>query len=503
MTVSYTWAIELKLSGSWTDVTRDVIKRGKQISLGGGLKGQLPTDCVAGIGTLSFYLDNSEANSAGLLGYYSPEHANCRAGFLKDVTEARIKFVYGATTKYFLHSWVNIIEPASGQFRERVTYVQAVNYIQKLTKAKTLRIPVQQNKRFDQLIDTVVSNCPTSPLNTSYAVDPSTSILAMHLERDEKSTLINVIQKICQSTGGKFYIRGNATDGETLVYENRNSRSLVALSGTLDNTMSDMKVSWKAEKTYDAIKATINPYDVDVSEVVLFSLQGEISVRAGQTYSFDARLRDPAGNTRVSGMDFIDPLVADTDYKITAYSGSSNNDLNGSVTITLAEKGSNTVKVQIVNPTGVTAYINFLQLRGKGIYPYDVIDFNFGSGDSVLNYSMPYMNNFATARAIAQSMYTRIVQDKPDVSGVKFYPDANATLMNYFMTLDIGSRIALIEEATGLNSEFFINGYDVTINDGLLEVFWTVADATLDGGLFILDDATKGVLDNTTYVLAV
>src|SRR5690242_19953959 len=502
MSVPYTWAIEMKLASVWTDVTRDVIKRDKSVNMRSIINGQLPTNVLPDIGTLSYWMDNSEANSGGKLGYYSLDHADCRAGFAED-TETRIKFVYDGVTKYFLHSWIDQAEPTAGQFRERHAYVHASNYIQKLVTNRTKRIPVQQNKRFDQLFDTIIDNCPIAPLNTSYDVDPSSSSLALHLQRDEETALSNALQKVLQSTGARAYILGDATDGETLAYANRYNRSLTPLSATFNNSMSNVKVVRKSQKTYDHVKATLTPCEIDTSEIVLASLQGEVAIRPGEDFDVEMRLRDPAGNTRISGIDFIDPLVEDTDYKITAYSGSSGNDMNAAVTVTLTP-GGNTSKVRIHNNSGTIAFCNFLKLRCKGIYPYDSIDFTFGSGtEREFALSLPYMSSVATARAIGQATLAYVTQDLPEVSGLEYYPDASDAFMDNFMTLDFGSRIGVIEEATGLNAEFIINGFDsVEINNGLLKCTYALAHPGVDNEVFILDDPVKGILDNTVYRLA-
>ena len=502
MAVSWSWAIEMYLSAAWTNITRDVVKV-DSIRIKNGIMGNSVTDCVGDIGTLSFTLDNSQANSAGLLGYYAPGHANCRTGFGKN-TLVRIKFVYGATTKYYKHGRIQVIDPVVGQFGERTTHVQATDFMEILSENKTTRVPIQENKRFDELISTLISNSPTAPLSSSYAVDPSSSELAFHLEKDESNTLMNVAQKICQSTMGKLYLRGNATNGETLVYENRYARALSTLVGTLNNSMSAMKAPWNSGETYGAVKATVMPFTVDPTQVVLASLESEISVRPGETVSVELRLRDPGGNSRISGFDFVDPLVADTDYRVSSVSGNEANDMNAAVTITI-DAGSNSVQASITNSTGVvTAYVNLLQVRGRGVYPYDVIDFNFGTGSRVLTYSMPYMSNTSTGRAIGEAVYNRVTREMASIDGVSFYPDANATLMGYFMNLDVGSRVALIETATGVSAEYFINGYEIEIENGaLLKMTWVLVSAEADGELFILDDVVKGVLNNTTYLLAI
>lgn len=77
--------VEFELSGrgnGWTDVSEDV-HRASEIQWQRGITGTGPAARVAPPGLLTFSLRNDEENSAKLLGYYSPGHANCRAGFRK------------------------------------------------------------------------------------------------------------------------------------------------------------------------------------------------------------------------------------------------------------------------------------------------------------------------------------------------------------------------------------------------------------------------------------
>ena len=50
-----------------------------------GLLGYGPNDIVASTGFATFYLDNSETNSEGLPGLYSPAHDDALAGFAEGI----------------------------------------------------------------------------------------------------------------------------------------------------------------------------------------------------------------------------------------------------------------------------------------------------------------------------------------------------------------------------------------------------------------------------------
>lgn len=79
----YNLYIELAGEGNgWTYLTNDVlIENGMEWTDGFGSISA--TALLGSPATLQFTLDNSPSNSAGLRGYYSPGHANCRSGFAK------------------------------------------------------------------------------------------------------------------------------------------------------------------------------------------------------------------------------------------------------------------------------------------------------------------------------------------------------------------------------------------------------------------------------------
>ena len=97
--VTATWSVEMQLAGTagaWTDVSADVLQSDKP-RFESGIRDNGATDRVASTGRLTFTLDNSNLNSAGLAGYYSPGHANARSGFSTGIP-VRFKVTYDGGT---------------------------------------------------------------------------------------------------------------------------------------------------------------------------------------------------------------------------------------------------------------------------------------------------------------------------------------------------------------------------------------------------------------------
>jgi hypothetical protein len=88
--------IEIEVNSGWVDVMADA-RAQVPISYKSGNPGNAIDDRVADEGVITLAMDNSENNSAGVLGYYSTDNAAVRSGFEQGVM-ARIKAVYDGVT---------------------------------------------------------------------------------------------------------------------------------------------------------------------------------------------------------------------------------------------------------------------------------------------------------------------------------------------------------------------------------------------------------------------
>lgn len=477
MTVTWSWKFEMYLSGAWVDCTRDVLVHGFSIEWDQGIKGSGPTYRVAGSGSLSIYLDNSEANSANKLGYYSPGHANCRTGFARRIP-VRISYTSGGVTDYFLY-YITNIKPTFGQFKDRTTLVQAADYIYLLSQMNLNKVAVQIDKRPDQVIATLHAAIANAPHNESLTVEPFTTFnYSLHDEKDEKTKILTVIQKICQSSGGYYYVDSDTTDGETVVYEDRISRYMRSVLATFNNTLSNIDFEWNDEDLVDQMRVTYNPGTVDATDVILARNPSQIALGAGESRTIELRISDPNGRSnRISAVSFVDPLVADTDYRLSSISGDSGTDLTASLTVTPI-LGANTVSITLLNNASVTGYIEAggLQVRGKAIYLYDTLDVIAGNAnaENAITLDLPYVGNYFDALSRADMWYGRLSDtDMPRLGSVEFYADYDATFMGYAQNGKIGQPFTVTEAATGMSSKkYFVNYRKFKIDQGTLRVEW-------------------------------
>jgi len=474
MTVTWSWAIEMYLGGSWVDISADVLTR-DVIEGSEGINGAGPAYHVAGSGSLSFYLDNGQSNSAEKIGYYSPGHADCRSGFARGAP-VRIKFTYGARVEYFKY-YVTKIGPTPGQFKERKTLVQAADYLYKVSLMKLKGVGVQVNQRPDQVIDTIMATVADPPDTESYETELFTTFdYSLHGEKDEKSTILNVMNKIAYSSGGYIFKSSNSTNGETFTYETRLTRYLRTVVAAFDNSMSEISVEWNDDQVIDGVRLTFNPGRIDIVDVVLSSLPSEITLGAGEPRPIELRLRDPDGLAQRVSAVYYAAQVAGTDYKFSSVTGDGGSDLNASLGITPDTSSGNTFKAVVVNNSDVTGYLSTFDIRGKAIYLYESLDVLAGvaTPQNELNYDMPYVSNILVADPFADMLYVRGSDTTvPQVGEVSFYADFSATMMDDFFDGKIGQPFTVSERVTGLSAmRFFINHRKFKIEKGTLYVSW-------------------------------
>ena len=500
-----TVTVEAEFStGNWSDISADVLR---PISIKRGIDGAGPLDLVASTGQMQLTLINSALNSAGLLGYYSPDHANARSGFDLGL-RVRIKLDDGVNTpQYKFYGKVIEIIPSFGQKGERITEITVVDIMDELAIQNVSLLSVQTDKRNDQIVATLINQLPTAPLATDYGIGPDTFAFALHNDRDEKTAILSALQKAMQSGLDYLFPRGDASGGETLVYQSRHDRvNLTSLAASFDDTMRGLEVVRSADQLANRVVTVSHPVQVDEdADTVLVALQSEFSVQPGETVTLTARYRDPSGaDTRISGTEIVVPLIADTDYKMSSVSGDGANDLNGQADISLSV-GANAAEVSIENTGSVAGYIHHLQIRGKGIYLYDPVEYVAEDSSSIgvygerpLNFDLPNNEDVNTSKDFGDYLLSALKSPGTQVERLKLVANSSPNLLAASVTLEPGQRIALTESATGLNAQYFIQCYDLRIGPkDLLEVEYLLKEAGTVA-YWLVGEVGSSELDDTT-----
>jgi hypothetical protein len=296
-----TITVEVYADSDWVDISADVM-RDARFSFEYGIKGLNPTSRVASPGRMDITLDNSDNNSAGVEGYYTPGHSSVLTGFETEIP-IRVTFTYGGDTFYKFVGRIADIDPDAAQYGDRLTKIKGKDFIAQAATLKPDELAVQENKRGNELIATAllaVEKQPTSTKLDSDAGDDHVgkSIFEYSLDevRDDKTTLLQILKNVAVSEQGTIAVTGDSDTGGVLTFWNRHARItdsdiLITLSDPADDSEHDSVYEWdkldlvnSAKKDIsNRVRATIFPRLIDdVDETtVLWKLGEEDIPQAG------------------------------------------------------------------------------------------------------------------------------------------------------------------------------------------------------------------------------
>jgi hypothetical protein len=500
--------LEYHNGSEWVDITADAITG--SLSWDGGIRGSGPTDRVAVPGKMEVELNNAASNSGSKLGYYSPNHANLRAGFTIG-KKIRIKLTASGNTRYWLYR-IKDIQPTAGRYGERRVTVHAVDYMNEFSKRKVSGLDIQNDQTGEALLATLVATLPFSPTNTSYETGAFVLPYAFHEERDEQTSCLTVVQKIAQSDLSYIYVDGDATDGETLHYESPFTRMVYGSSlGTLSDSMTGLEIEHSAGNIWNKIRGATYPVERDDDVSVLGSIAEEFALEPSETRTIFIPYRDPTSERRISGILSLDPtwgaapITADTDYKMSSIPADGGNDLNANLTVT-AMAGANSILVTLENDAAVKGYVNHLQIRGYAVRSFDRVESVESDsasitayGEQTLTFNMPYQNNSTLGEAFAAELIRRYKDPGTQVKSVTFIANTSGSLMDYALLRGIGDRLTVSETATGIGADFYIQGYEYELmENNRLRVTWSLEKNYNTTAYWLLGDETYGVLGTST-----
>jgi hypothetical protein len=477
------------LSG-WVDITSD-IRITMPVSYSTGNPNNDIEARVADEGVLRLAFDNSIGNSQGVAGLYSPDHVNADECFVQN-QPIRIRLVSNAITYYQWRGSISTIEPSAGSMGERITYVEALDFMQYFYNTDFTNVNIQTDKRDDELLTTLLAQLPRQPEAIDFDTGNDQYTYAFHDETKGTSHIITVIQKMMMSGLGKMFVRGGTTYSETLTYINRQN---ILNPGTpvaaLDNTMSGLSVIRDDSSLIKKVSVVTYPAQIDATDVVLWQLNTPLKVDPGTSKTFTMTLRDPNGRaTKVAALSLVTP-VADTDYKFSSVSGSGNN-LNANISFSYSD-GTNSFDVTVTNNASVVGYLWYFFPRGKGIYLYEPVPTSKLTGQAfgkTLNVNMPYQEDEVVGTSIASLYSDWYSVPRSNITSCKIIGNKSDALMEAALVVQPGDYVTIKEDQTGIDTGFIVNGIDkelIPISDGVLvNAIWYLTQAQIVTG-FILD----------------
>lgn len=490
----------------WSDISADV--RGQSpISLRYGVDGHDPNDRIANTGQLEFSLDNSTLNSGALLGYYSPFHANRRAGFTHNVG-IRWKLVSGATTAYKFRGALVDIDPQPGRYDDRLVPCTALDWMDTAANVDLPDIAAQTSKRPDEIVTSILDLLDDRDQPVSRTIETSLSTLAYSLDggaTGARPKFRAVLNQIAMSEFGYVYIKGNTTAGGEFVFENRHHRSA---NPTIQATLTDadyiaIAVPTSRDEVYSSVQVYCSPTSIDAAATtVLFALQTtQTLIQPGETNSsLFGPYRDPVSRQPIGGTATVDPVIT-TDYLMNSASDGTGSNLSANFTVVATRTGVG-VRFDITNNGATAGYVTKLQVRGKGIYRYtamveSLIGGSYGTRPLIV--TMPYQNDTNIAKDVADYLAAIYATPFAYARSVTFLANRSSTLMGYALLREPGDRVSISETVSGVDGDFTINGCRyVHEHGGALWCTWELAPALADGQYWLWGTAGASEWGETT-----
>lgn len=518
---------EAYINGAWVDITPDVLHTPQPRVSGMGINGNSIMDRVGDNATLTFSLNNSATNSAGLLGYYSPDSANVRTGFsFPTGLPIHLYFEWNGIRRY---KFFGLIEPggykvAAFTNRSRRVDVRCSNWMKLASDHQLDLLGYQLSKRFDQGIQLVINNMSRQPQAYLTRTGNETFTTLFDITRTDTKAL-GEIQKLTMSEFGRAYVTGDGQTGECFTLENRQYRTVEHVSANGDNIpvpAEDVTATidfiaggaidfisggtWKALEVQEAsftdsdftdfvpsygenmanrVTFRTFPRTVDAAATtVLWQTDERIALAAGEERN-DVRgtFRDPDNpDVEINGIQLVTP-VATTDYTATENEDGTGTDYTSSLTLVADISGTAEVKyTKLLNNAGVTVYVH-IQQRGKAVRIYAPNEqiYNFGTSDwqakagvLPLDIDLPYLNNIDGLYVeelgnIWGTFLNGVAVPGPRVKSAALSANRTSKCMAAFMCLEPGMTMKISETVTqdtsGLyqNVAWFVNGYEFTI----------------------------------------
>lgn len=484
-------------SAVWVDVSDDV-RASVPVVTDRGIHSDRPGMRLAPTGTATLAMNNAHDNTGEVLGYYSPGHVNCREGFERGIP-VRISMDEGIQ---FI-GVIRDIKPVTGKWRDRLSYCFCTDWMDEAARFPLKGIETQEDIRANEVINLILDRMENKPHYINIQQGTDIYPIALDNQQDESATAHSEFGKLMLSELGLCYVTGDGT----LTAENRSSRLNGTTDHVLDNAMIDGEPERSTDQLVNLVKVTVHPRRVDAAATtVLYSTDRRTQIDNGANPEIFLQFRDPNQEAaRVGGLDVVTP-VATTHYTFnTAEDGSGTNvTTNPNITVSF-EIASNGIYVTIVNNYGQQIYMD-IEVLGKGVYDYAPITLLRTDDDSISRIGtqkeeidMPYQTLAPVGDSAALFILNTFASLDTRLKSLLFEAKTSQTNRDAAVQAEIGTRVEIQEEVSGVDSTFYIQAIQHTwLADKKVQTRWWLVPADVSE-YWILGTSELGINTRLSY----
>ncbi len=491
--------IQMDLSG-WTDVSADVDHL-TPVTITYGCRGGGPADRVADVGEMNFALLNMQ-DGARPSGYYSPGHANARAGFGLGIG-VRIAITYSAVTYYKFLGTIKKIVPMPSK-AGRVTLVTVADWMYAASRARMPYIQAVENTKAGAHIAAVVAGMTAQPNATD--LDEGDSVFRFAPVGTAGSVLAE-LQRTVMSDMGRLFVSGgtSAAAAGTLRYFSRSAFVQSPLNTSqitlTDNEIFGLAPELSPDMALNLFRGTAHPRQSDPTSedpVVLYSLSDPISVDPGETIVIEGKYVDPSQQaSAASGHGMVTPINS-TDYKFNSNPNGEATDLDADFDL-VTSFGPDRARFEITNNGAVSGWVAKLQVRGYGSYDYEPVVVEESDAASIAaNEENPvdidfwYLTDPTAVQLFIRYMLEYWKDAVTTVQSVMFEANDTNALMVAALAREPGDKITVQETRSGLNRAFHINGVHLTIYSKQIQCAWALTPQVDTNTYWVLGTSVLG-----------
>jgi len=403
MTDTLTMQVYFELDAVWTDVTSDVISDARLDAVW-GMSTNKPLDTLADIGQLSFTLKNNT-------GKYIPGGSAAVSGWDKG-TKVKVVFTFLEDTYVKFYGYVDKIRIDAGTQGERKAHVTCVDWLDHAAKYPLRNPAIEENKRADEALTTIVDSMPIQPLARDFDTGTNTFPLVFN-STTQKTRAYSEFNKLASSEFGYIYMQADGTlrfeasdarplstpvttinelttpgfllkeDGGYLLQETGDKlllQNFTTSDVVIDNEMSGLDVEY-GETIYNRLSTTVNPTKVGSIQELLYELDSPIYVGADSSTTFNIQFTEGSSKRLVAA---LPPLEDAYQHVLLHFDGEKNGRLVYDEAGHLWDGGNCEIVGNVKKIGSGSAYLD-----GSNSYIYSETastDYEFGSGDFTIEW---------------------------------------------------------------------------------------------------------------------